>query len=77
MGGRGERPEAVLRSLSGLQAGSDLRDNSPGPEMIINREQGSVYEGKGPALSLSVKFVTSWDLIVALKPVKNEKESHP
>lgn len=47
VGGKGERPEAVLRSLSGLQAGNDVRDNSPGPEMIINREQGSVYERKG------------------------------
>lgn len=47
VGGKGERPEAVLRSLSGLQAGSDIRDNSSGPEMIINREQGRVYEGKG------------------------------
>lgn len=47
VGGKGERPEAVLRSLSGLQAGNDVRDNSPGPEMIINREQGSAYERKG------------------------------
>lgn len=51
VGGRGgrkvERPEAVLRSLSGLQAGNDVRDNGPQPEMIINREQGRVYERKG------------------------------
>ncbi len=46
-GRKGERPEAVLRSLSGLQAGNDVRDNSPGPEMIINREQERVYERKG------------------------------
>lgn len=46
-GRKGERPEAVLRSLSGLQAGNDVRDNSPEPEMIINREQGRVYERKG------------------------------
>lgn len=46
-GRKGERPEAVLRSLSGLQAGDDVRDNSPKPEMIIHREQGRVYEGKG------------------------------
>lgn len=64
----------MLRSLSGLQAGNDVRDKSPGPEMIINREQGRVYERKRAALSLSVKFVTSWDLIATVKPVKNEKE---
>lgn len=67
----------MLRSLSGLQAGNDVRDNSPEPEMIINREQGRVYERKGAALSLSVKFVTSSDLIPTVKPVKNEKENHP
>lgn len=72
------RPEAVLRSLSGLQAGDDVRDNSPGPEMIINREQERLYERKGAVLSLSVKFVTSSHLIAALKPVKNKrKKSFP
>lgn len=77
MGGKGERPEAVLRSLSGLQAGNDVRDESPEPEMIINREQGRVYEGKRAALSLCVKFFTSSDLILTVKPVKNEKRSRP
>lgn len=38
---------------------------------------GRLYERKGDALSLSVKFVTSSDLIAMLKPVKNEKESYP
>lgn len=70
MGRKESRPEAVLRSLSGLQAGDDVRDNSPGPEMIINREQERLYERKGAVLSLSVKFVTSSHLIAALKPVK-------
>lgn len=41
-GRKGEQPEAVLRSLSGLQAGNDVRDNSPEPEMIINRTQESI-----------------------------------
>lgn len=60
----------MLRSLSGLQAGDDVRDNSPEPEMIINREQERLYERKGAVLSLSVKFVTSFYLIATLKPVK-------
>lgn len=63
----------MLRSLSGLQAGDDVRDNSPGPEMIINREQERLYERKGAVLSLSVKFVASSHLIAALKPVQKKK----
>lgn len=41
--------------------------------MITNREQGGEGGGGGAALSLSVKFVTSRDLIAAVRPVKNEK----
>lgn len=63
----------MLRSLSGLQAGDDVRDNSPGPEMIINREQERLYERKGAVLSLSVKFVASSHLIASLKPVQKKK----
>lgn len=66
----------MLRSLSGFQAGNDVRDNSPKPEMIINREQGECMRERA-ALSLSVKFVTSSDQIPTVRPVKNEKKNHP
>lgn len=46
-GRKGDQPKAVLRSLSGLQAGNDVRDNSHEPETIINRKLGGgVYERK-------------------------------
>lgn len=76
MGGKGARPEAMLRSLSGLQAGNDVRENSRQPEIIINREQGEYMRGR-TALCLSVKFVTSLYQIVAVKPVKNERKNQP
>lgn len=52
-------PGAVFRSLSGLQAGDDVWDDSHEPEIIINREQGwGVFEER-VALSLSGSFLGS------------------
>lgn len=77
MGGKESGPRQCSDHCQGFKQGMMYETHSPEPEMIINRGQGRVYERKGAALSLSVKFVTSSDLIRTMQPVKNEKENHP